>query len=424
MTKEAVIIEAFRSPIGRAGDRGVYRAVMSPDLTVPVLKALTRGLWTPGLIDDIITGSEGGGDVRNPAMFVGFPESVAAAGVSRTSASSAQAIATAARYIMNDDADIMIAAGIEIFGRMMPVQPWEIGLPEAPAGAQRRARGGGPTPEQAAMQYPEGWKTAKLIPHQRPDLPDWISDLWRTADELAQRFGISREEADRFALRSHEKAIKAQDEGLFNDEIAPVTITYEDGSTEVISADQCPRRDLTRETLAALPPYMQNGRVTAGNSGPSADGVGLVLMASKEKAAELGLRPLCTVRNAVAVGVDPTVMGVGPYPATEKILKRTGMKISDFDVIEINEAFACQVIYCAQKLGFTDKEWEKLNPKGGAIALGNPLGMSGVWQCATIVHEMVRRDLEWGLAATSASGGQGMALIFQREHYPSVYGRY
>ena len=423
MAKEAVIIEAFRSPIGRAGDRGVYRAVAYPDLVVPVLKALTRGLWTPALIDDIITGSVGGGDVRNPAMFVGFPESVAAAGVSRTSASSAQAIATAARYIMNDDADIMIAAGLETLGRMGPVQPWEIGHPGAPGGFERMLRAAA-TPEQLGMQYPEGWKTAKLIPHQRPDLPDWIADLGRTADELAQRFGISREESDRFAQRSHEKAIKAQDEGLFNDEIAPVTITYEDGSTEVISADQCPRRDLTRETLAALPPYMQNGRVTAGNSGPSADGVGLVLMASKEKAKELGLRPLCTIKHAVAVGVDPTVMGVGPYPATAKLLKRTGMSIKDFDIIEINEAFACQVIYCAQKLGFTDKEWEKLNPKGGAIALGNPLGMSGVWQCATIVHEMVRRDLEWGLATTSAAGGQGMAIIFQREHYPSVYGRF
>ena len=420
--KEAVIIEVFRSPIGRAGHRGLYRAVASPDLTVPVLKALTRGLWTPGLIDDIITGSVGGGDVRNPGMFVGFPESVGAAGVGRADSSSAQAIATAARYIMNDDADIMIAAGIETHGRMGPVQPWEVGRPEAPATIGRRARPA-PTAEQMAMQYPEGWKTAKILPDRRPDIPPWIEDLGRTAEELAQRFNISREESDRFAQTSHEKAIKAQDEGLFS-EIVPVTLNYEDGSTETIDADQCPRRDLTYEALAALPPYMENGRVTAGNSGPAADGVGLVLLASKEKAKELGLKPKCTIRHAVSIGVDPTIMGVGPYPATEKILKRTGMKISDFDIIEIHEASACQAIYCAQKLGFTDKEWAKLNPKGGAIALGNPLGMSGVVQCAAITHEMVRRDLEWGLAATAATGGQGMAIILQREHYEPVYGRY
>jgi len=421
MAKEAVIIEAFRSPIGRAGDRGVYRAVAYADLVVPVLKALTRGLWTPGLIDDIITGSVGGGDVRNPAMFVGFPESVAAAGVGRADASSSQAIAAAARYIMNDDADIMIAAGIETAGRMGPVQPWEIGR-ELTATLGRRPTGA-PTPEMAAMQYPEGWKTAKVLPAQPPELAPWLADARRTAEEMAQRFNISREESDRFALSSHEKALKAQDERLFS-EIVPIPINYEDGSTEEVSVDQCPRRDLTREALAALPPYVANGRVTAGNSGPAADAIGLVLLASKEKAKELGLKPMCTVRHAVAVGVDPKVMGVGPYPAAEKILKRTGMKISDFDIIELNEAFACQAIYCGRMLGFTDKEWAKLNPKGGAIALGNPVGLAGVGQCATIAHEMVRRDLEWGLAATNAAGGQGMAIIFQREHYEPVYGRY
>ena len=422
MAKEAVIIGAFRSPIGRAGGRGVYRAVAYADLVVPVVKALTRGLWTPALIDDIITGAMGMGDVRNPAMFVGFPESIAAAGVSRADASSSQAIAVAARYIMNDDADIMVAAGIETMGRMGPVQPWEIGR-EVTATAGRRPTGA-PTPEMAAMKYPEGWKTAKVLPAQPPELAPWLADAARTAEELAQRFGISREEADRFALASHQKAVKAQDEGWFNDEIVPIPLNYEDGTTDAVSVDQCPRRDLTYETLAALPASAPNGRVTAGNTAPAADGVGLVLLASKEKAKELGILPLCTVKHAVAVGVDPKVMGASLYPAAQKILKRTGMKVSDFDVIELNEASACQAIYCGRMLGFTDKEWAKLNPKGGAIALGNPGGMSGVSQCATIAHEMVRRDLEWGLAATNASGGQGMALIFQREHYESVYGQY
>jgi len=419
MAKEAVIIDACRSPIGRAGDRGVYRTIGPFDLLVPILQAIVkRNNLDPALIDDIVTGSAamGGAFTRNALLVAGFPQSIGGFDTARQCASSTNAVALAAHYIINDDADIMIAAGLETMDRQGPVQPWEIGRRGAPAGFG----GGRPTltPEQEAAKYPEGWKTAKLLPRLPADVPMWIYDMGRTAEELSKRFDISREDSDRFAQTSQEKAIAAQDAGWFKNEIVPITITHEDGTTEVVSVDQGPRRNSTYEAIAALPPaYEEGGRVTAGNSCPRSDGAGAVLLMSKEKAKELGYKPKMTFRHAVAIGVDPTVMGIGPYPATEKILKRTGMKISDFDIIEINEAFACQVVYSGRMLGFTDKEWAKLNPKGGAVAIGHPLGMTGTRQTAVIAHEMVRRDLEWGLATLCVGGGQGMATIFQREHY-------
>ncbi len=267
-------------------------------------------------------------------------------------------------------------------------------------------------------EYPEGWKKARLLPLLPKDIPPWIYDMGRTAEELSKRYGITRQDSDAFALTSHQKAAVAQDAGLFKDEIVPITITYEDGSTEVIDTDQCPRRDTTLEKIASLPPaYDENGLVTAGNSCPRSDGAGAVLLMSKEKAVELGFKPMCTFRHAVAIGVDPTVMGIGPVPATQKVLARTGMSIDDFDIIEINEAFACQVVYTMRELGMSPELRAKVNPKGGAIAIGHPLGMTGSRQTAVIAHEMVRRDLQWGLATLCVGGGQGMATIFEREHY-------
>ena len=417
--KEAVIVDACRSPIGRAGDRGVYRAIGPNDLMVPILNAIIeRNKLDPNLIDEVVIGSAatiGNAMTRNTVMIAGLPQSVAGSDTARQCASSSNAIAVAAHYIINDDADIIIAGGLETMDRRGPVPPSQIG--------QRGAGGGGDLSRllggQDEGEYPEGWKKAQLVPAFLPEgIPMWIYDMGRTAEELSMRYGISREDSDAFALTSHDKALVAQDTGLFKDEIVPITITYEDGSTEVVDTDQCPRRGTTLEKIAAVPPaYSENGLVTAANSCPRSDGAGAVLVMSKEKAKELGYKPMCTFRHAVMIGVDPTVMGIGPVPSTQKILKRTGMKISDFDIIEINEAFACQVVYSMRELGFTDKDVEKLNPKGGAIAIGHPLGMTGSRQAAVIAHEMVRRDLEWGLATLCVGGGQGMATIFQRENY-------
>ena len=418
--KEAVIVDACRSAIGRAGDRGIYKAIGPVDLMVPVLKAVVeRNKLDPNLIDDICMGSAalGGAMIRNILLVAGFPQSIGGSDTARQCASSSNAIAIAAHYIINDDADVVIAAGLETMDRRGPVPASQIGQRGAPGMQARPQAGPGAAPAEVA-QYPEDWKHANTLPMLPADIPPWIFDMGRTAEELSQRFDISREDSDAFSLTSHEKAIAAQDAGLFKDEIVPITINYQDGSTEVIDTDQCPRRGTSLERIAALPPaYTENGRVTAGNSCPRSDGAGAILMMSKEKAKELGYKPMMTFRHAVAIGVDPTVMGIGPYPATEKILKRTGMKIQDFDIIEINEAFSCQVVYCARKLGFGPDEWANLNPKGGSVAIGHPLGMTGTRQTAVLAHEMVRRDVQWGLATLCVGGGQGMATIFEREKY-------
>jgi len=416
--KEAVIVDACRSPIGRAGDRGVYRSIGYTDLMAPLLNTvLDRNKLDPNLIDEIVIGSAmtiGNAQTRDILLTAGFPQSVAGSDCARQCASSSNAIAIAARTIMNDDADIVIAGGLETMDRKGPVSPAMIGVRGAPAMGPWT----GGTSSREEMKYPEGWKTAKLWPMMHPDLPGWIYDMGRTAEELSVRYGISREESDAFALTSHEKALAAQDAGLFKDEIVPVTINYQDGSTEIIDTDQSPRRGTSLEKIASVPPaYTENGLVTAANSCPRSDGAGAILMMSKEKARELGYKPMCTFRHAVAVGVDPTVMGVGPVPSTQKLLTRTGMKIQDFDIIEINEAFACQVVYSMRELGMGPEERAKLNPKGGAIAIGHPLGMTGTRQAAVVAHEMVRRDLRWGLATLCAGGGQGMATSFEREDY-------
>jgi len=351
--------------------------------------------------------------IKMMLLVAGFPESIAGSDTTRQCASSTQAIAIAAHNIMNDDADICIAAGLETMDRQGPVPAWQVGRRGAPQmGAFPR---GTLTEEQKAAKYPEGWKTAdsKLLPFLPPGMPFWVFDMGRTAEELSERFGISRQDSDAFALTSHQKAVAAQDAGLLKSQIIPITINYDDGTTEVIDKDQCPRRETSLERLAALPPsYKENGLVTAGNSCPRSDGAGAVLLMSKEKAKQLGLKPMCTFRHAVAVGVDPTVMGIGPVPSTQKILARTGMKIDDFDIIEINEAFSCQVVYSIHHLGVNTA---KLNPLGGAVAIGHPLGMTGTRQTANIAHEMVRRNLRWGLATLCVGGGQGMATIFERE---------
>jgi acetyl-CoA acetyltransferase family protein len=412
--REPVLVDACRSPIGRAGDRGVFRTIGHIDLMVPVLKAiLERNKLNPATVDDVTMGSVAQQGIRLMLLVAGFPEAVAGSDTNRQCASSTQAIAIAARAIINDDEDICIAAGLETMDRRGPVQAWQVVNRGAP---QRGMFGTIPlTEEQKAAKYPEDWKTAnnKLLPFLPPGMPMWIGDMGRTAEELSERYGIARQDSDAFALTSHQKATAAQDAGLLKSKIVPITINYDDGTTEVIDKDQCPRRETSLERLAALPPsYKENGLVTAGNSCPRSDGAGAVLLMSKEKAKQIGLRPLCTFRHAVAVGVDPTVMGIGPVPATKKILERTGMKIDDFDIIEINEAFACQVVYSVGQLGIDPK---KLNPLGGAMAIGHPLGMTGTRQTANIAFEMVRRNLRWGLATLCVGGGQGMATIFERE---------
>ncbi len=420
-TREAVIVDAARSPVGRAGDRGVFKTIGFVDLFVPVLKAvIERNKLDPKLIDDICIGSAGtvsGAMTRNILLTAGLPQSVAGCDTARQCASSSNAVANAAHYIINDDADIVIAGGLETMDRRGPVQPWQIGQ-------RGSARGGGAPPRAAApaaeeAKYPEGWKQAKkLMPFLPPEIPPWIYDMGMTAEEMCKRYGITRKDCDAFSQTSHEKAIMAQEKGYFAKEIIPIKLDYDDGSSEIISKDQGPRKESTLEKISQLPPaYNQNGLVTAGNSCPRSDGAGVVLMMSKEKAKELGYKPLMTFRHAVSVGVDPTVMGIGPVPATKKILERTGMKISDFDVFEVNEAFACVVLYWIREMGATAADIAKINPYGGAVAIGHPLGMTGTRQTAVMANYLNRTGGRFGLATLCVGGGQGMASIFERENY-------
>ena len=416
--KEAVVVDVCRSPIGQAGDKGVFRAIAGNDLMVQVQKAIVwerNKLWS-GFVDEVVNGSVGAGGSRSTNLVTGWPYEPAGSDGYRACASSSEAIAICAEYILNDDADIQIAASSETPGRSGPIPPDQIGKSVNPVIEARRRPP--PPPTFKKEDYPEGWKFAKLLPKQRPDLPPWLGNLGRAAEELAQRFDISREDADAYAWTSYQKAIAAQDAGLLKNAIHPITITYEEDSTEVIEADQCPNRDMSLDKLKALPPaYMENGRVTTGNSCKQNDGAGEVLLMSKEKAKALGLKPMITFRHTVVTGVDPTVMGIGSYHAIDKLLKRTGMKISDIDIIEINESSAYEVLYCGRQLGFGPKEWEKTNVNGGAISIGQPLGISGITQAAVLANEMVRRDLRWGIAAVCGGDGQGIATLFEREKY-------
>jgi acetyl-CoA acetyltransferase family protein len=264
-----------------------------------------------------------------------------------------------------------------------------------------------PWPDQAkAPQWARRWYQVS---------EPWIMDIGQTAEKLAKERGITREDADRFSYDSHRKAVRAQKEGLLADEILPITINYSDGSSVTVDKDQNPREDTTLEKLSTLKPaYTADGQVTAGNASPRTDGATICLIMEKEMAKQKGLRPLATFRHAASVGVDPTIMGIGPVPATQKLLKRTGMSLDDFDVIEINEAFACQVLSCGNDLGW---DWNKVNPNGGAIAIGHPLGASGTRLIGTLAYEMQRRDAEWGLVTLCMGAGMGMSLALQREHY-------
>jgi len=424
-TREAVIVDACRSPIGRAGDRGVFRSIGFIDLFVPVLKTvIDRNKLDPRLIDDVVIGSAGtvgNAMTRNIVLTAGLPQSIAGCDTARQCASSTNAIAVAAHYIQNDDADIVIAGGLETMDRRGPVQAWQIGARGAAGsrgGAGRGAFGAAPAGAEEA-KYPDGWKFAKkLLPALPPEIPPWIYDMGMTAEELCRRYGISRQQCDAFSLTSHTKYFAAYDKGIFKDEIIPIKLEYSDGSSEVIDKDQGPRKETSLEKLAALPAaYRQDGLITAGNSCPRSDGAGAVLMMSKEKAKELGYKPMCTFRHAVSVGVDPTVMGIGPVPSTKKILARTGMKLSDFDIFEVNEAFACVVLYWIREMGATPADIAKINPYGGAVAIGHPLGMTGTRQAAVIARHLNRTGGRFGLATLCVGGGQGMASIFEREDY-------
>ena len=381
----AVVVDCVRTPIGRSHkEKGVFREVRSDDLAVAVVKALVeRTGIDPAEIEDVVLGNtqqqgEQGFDVaRNVALMAGLPMETGGTTVNRLCGSSLQALNQATHAICAGFEDVQIVGGLEHMHHIPMDQDIDIN----PKLFQRTSRGA------LHMGY--------------------------TAEFLAQSRSISREDQDAFALRSHQRAAAAHAAGEFKDEIIPIWGRDEAGNRKLIEMDQCIRPDTSAQALAALKPAFMPGigTVTAGNSSPLNDGASALLIMSEEKAKSLGLKPLVRIIATAVVGVEPAVMGTGPVPATLKALKRAGLKLEDIDLIEINEAFAAQALACMQMLGVDE---EKLNVRGGAIAIGHPLGASGARISTTLIHAMRDKGARLGLATMCIGVGQGIATIFER----------
>ena len=382
--RRAVIIEAVRSPVGRAHpEKGMFRDVRADDLSADIMKALLQKVKVPAsLIEDIHWGcvkqeKEQGYDVaRMAALIAGFPIEVGGATVNRNCGSSLQAIHQAAQSIAADCEDVQIAGGVEHMHHI----PMEAGFDPSP-------------------RY--------LYRHSPATL-----NMGLTAENLALKYRIGRKEQDEFALRSHTRAAQATDSGAFADEIIPTWGRAAEGRKEIVTEDECIRRDTSLASLGSLKPVFMpdGGTVTAGNASPLNVGSAALLVMSEERAKELGLQPKVRVRAMAVAGVDPSVMGIGPVPATHKALERAGLKLADIDLIEINEAFAAQTLAVIKLLG---ADPEKVNVRGGALAIGHPLGASGARIATTLIHALRARKAQFGLATMCIGAGQGIATIFE-----------
>jgi acetyl-CoA acyltransferase len=382
--RRAVIIDAARTPIGRAhAEKGMYRDVRADDLSADLMRALLDRVGIPpSLVEDIHWGcvkqqEEQGYDVaRMAALIGGLPIEVGGVTVNRNCGSSLQAINQAAQSIAAECEDVQIAGGVEHMHHI----PMEAGFSPNPRFFYRNS-------------------PATL-------------NMGVTAENLAIKYKISRKEQDEFALRSHRRATEATDSGAFAREINPTWGRDEDGRKKLLTVDQCIRWDTSLEALAALKPVFmpQGGTVTAGNSSPINVGAATTLIMSEDRANELGLKPMAWVRAMAVAGVDPAVMGIGPVPATHKALERAGLKLQDIDLIEINEAFAAQTLAVIKLL---KADPEKVNIRGGAIAIGHPLGASGARIATTLLHAMRDRSARFGLATMCIGAGQGIATIFE-----------
>ncbi|MDQ7843068.1 MAG: thiolase family protein [Armatimonadota bacterium] len=399
--RTAVIIDAVRTPVGRYN--GILRDVRPDDLAAHVIRELVRRTGIdPRRIEDVIFGAanQAGEDNRNVArmalLLAGLPVEVAGQTVNRLCGSGLQAVASAAQAIKVGEGEVFIAGGVESMTRA----PFVMAKPAA----------GYPRGDLRMYDTTLGWRF--INPRLAETYPPY--SMGETAELVAERFGITRREQDEFALLSHQRASRAIAEGRFKDEIVPVVIPRENGDPVIVDRDEHPRPDTSLEKLAQLrPAFRKDGTVTAGNASGINDGAAAVLLTSAEAAEELGLRPMARVIASAVAGVDPAYMGLGPIPATRKVLQRAGLRIEDMDVIELNEAFAAQVIPCIRELQIP---LEKLNPNGGAVALGHPIGFSGARLVTTLVHELRRRKARYGLATMCIGVGQGIAMVV--EHIP------
>ena len=383
--KSAVVIDCVRTPIGRAHkEKGWFRDVRSDDLAAACIQALVeRTGIDPAQIEDVLlgntqqTGEQGLNAARSIALMAGLPVATGGATINRLCGSSLQAINQAAHAIAAGCEDVQIVGGLEHMQHL----PMDHGLDINPKLFQRTSK--------AALM------------------------MGVTAEFLAQTQDISRPAQDDFALRSHQRAAAAHAAGEFQREIVPLYARDEAGQRFLATGDQCVRPDATIEALAALEPaFMPKiGTVTAGNSSPLNDGAAALLVMSEGKAKSLGLKPLVRVRATAVAGIEPCVMGAGPVPAVQKVLKRAGLQLADIDLIELNEAFAAQALACIRMLGLDE---DKVNVRGGAIAIGHPLGASGARISTTLINAMRDRGAKLGLATMCIGLGQGIATVFER----------
>jgi len=394
---EAVIVSAVRTPIGRA-NKGVLKDVRPDDLAALVVKAAVERVpqLDRSLIEDVIIGcafpegEQGMNLARLVGALAGLPETAGGVTVNRFCASSLQAVNMAAQNIMLGMGDVIVAGGVESMSRV-------------PMG------GFNPSYNPRLMKPRDDEKSSSPFPPSELEYgySSYIP-MGMTAENLARDYSISREAQDAFALRSHQRAIAATDNGTFKREIVPVPLP----NGTLMEIDEGPRRDTTLARLASLKPvFIKGGSVTAGNSSPLNDGAAAVVLMSADKARELGITPLARVISMAVAGVRPDIMGIGPVPAMKKALQRAKLQLSDIDIIELNEAFAAQSLSVVQAMGIDE---EKLNPHGGAIALGHPLGCSGARLIATLLNDLQTANKRLGIATLCIGGGQGLATIIER----------
>lgn len=384
--RDAVIVEALRSPIGRRN--GSLKDVHPVDLSGEVLKGLIgKAGIDPGIVDDVIWGCVGqvGEQAFNIARWcwlsAGFPEDVPATSVDRQCGSAQQAIHFAAQGVMSGQYDVVVAGGVESMTRV-------------PMGSSMNQGPGMPFGKNVMARYPG------LVPQGL------------SAEMIAEKWKITREDVDTFSLESHRRAIAATDGGHFKREIVPIEVPTEDGGKRLFDTDECFRRETSAEKLAGLKPaFKEGGVVTAGNSSQISDGAAAVIIMSEEKAKQLKLTPRARLHAFALAAVDPVIMLSGPIPATQKILAKSGLTMNDIDVTEINEAFASVVLAWAKEL---KPDMAKVNPNGGAVALGHPLGSTGARLCTTLLHELERTGGRYGLQTLCEGGGTANATIIER----------
>lgn len=400
---EVVIVDAVRTPIGALG--GSLASVRPDDLAAHVIRALVERTQVPvEQIEEVYFGcaNQSGEDSRNVArmgsLLAGLPVETAAVTFNRLCASGLNAVNQAVRAIRAGEGDIFIAGGVESMSRAPYTLP--------------KAERGYPFGNLTAYDTSLGWR----FPNPQMEALYGTESMGVTAENIADMTGLSREDQDRFALQSNQRAVAAMDSGKFEDEIVPVPVPQRKGDPVMVTRDERPRRDTTLESLAKLQPaFRKDGSVTAGNSSGLNDGAAALLVMSAEKAAELGMKPMARVLSSAAAGVPPRIMGIGPISAARKALSRAGLTLDQLRLVELNEAFAVQALAVIRELGLSE---EIVNVNGGAVALGHPLGCSGARILTTLLHEMARRAPQaghpyYGMAMLCVGVGQGEATVIE-----------